>query len=31
MTYDLRRFRLHGLIERVVGTHRYTVTPTGCS
>jgi len=29
MTYDLRRLRLHGLIERVVGTHRYTVTPTG--
>jgi predicted MarR family transcription regulator len=29
MTYDLRRLRLHGLIERVVGTHRYTVTPIG--
>ena len=29
MTYDLRRLRLHGLIERVVGTHRYAVTPTG--
>jgi DNA-binding transcriptional ArsR family regulator len=29
MTYDLRRLRLHGLIERVDGTHRYTATPTG--
>ncbi len=29
MTYDLRRLRLHGLIERVIGTHRYTVTATG--
>ncbi len=29
MTYDLRRLRLHGLIERVSGTHRYTVTATG--
>jgi len=23
MTYDLRRLRAHGLIERVDGTHRY--------
>jgi len=29
MTYDLRRLRLHGLIERVAGTHRYTVTTIG--
>jgi predicted MarR family transcription regulator len=29
MTYDLRRLRLHGLIERVDGSNRYTVTPTG--
>ena len=29
MTYDLRRLRLHGLIERVPRTHRYRVTPTG--
>jgi DNA-binding HxlR family transcriptional regulator len=29
MTYDLRRLRLNGLIERVDGTHRYTVTPSG--
>jgi hypothetical protein len=29
MTYDLRRLRLHGLIERLAGTNRYTVTPTG--
>lgn len=29
MTYDLRRLRLHGLIERVTGTHRYTVTTLG--
>jgi hypothetical protein len=29
MTYDLRRLRLHGLIERIDGTHRYTITPTG--
>jgi hypothetical protein len=26
MTSDLRRLRLHGLIERVPGTHRYTLT-----
>jgi hypothetical protein len=29
MTYDLRRLRLHGLIERQPGTHRYRLTPTG--
>ena len=29
MSYDLRRLRLHGLIERVEGTHRYTVTNRG--
>jgi len=28
-TYDLRRLRLHGLIERIPGTHRYQVTNTG--
>ena len=29
MTYDLRRLRLHGLIERVPRRHRYRITPTG--
>ena len=29
MTYDLRRLRLHGLIERIPHTHRYEVTPSG--
>lgn len=29
MTYDLRRLRLHGLIARIPGTHRYRVTPAG--
>ncbi len=29
MTYDLRRLRLHGLIERRPRTHRYTVTAAG--
>ena len=29
MSYDLRRLRLHALIERVPGTHRYTVTDHG--
>ena len=29
MTYDLRRLRLHGLIERVPGTLRYLVTDQG--
>jgi predicted MarR family transcription regulator len=29
MTYDLRRLRLHGLIERIPATHRYQVTDLG--
>jgi hypothetical protein len=29
MTYDLRRLRLHGLIERIPSTHRYRLTPFG--
>ena len=29
MTYDLRRLRLHGIIERIPQTHRYHVTPFG--
>lgn len=29
MSYDLRRLRLHGLIERIKGTHRYRLTPAG--
>lgn len=29
MTYDLRRLRLHGLIERFKKTHRFRVTPDG--
>jgi hypothetical protein len=29
MTYDLRRLRLHGMIERVPKTHRYRVTDFG--
>jgi hypothetical protein len=29
MTYDLRRLRLHGLIQRVAGTQRYTLTGDG--
>jgi predicted MarR family transcription regulator len=29
MTYDLRRLRLHGLIERLPHTHRYRVTAFG--
>ena len=29
MSYDLRRLRLHGLIERIPGTHRYQVTDHG--
>jgi ubiquinone/menaquinone biosynthesis C-methylase UbiE len=29
MTYDLRRLRLHDLIERVPHSHRYRITPTG--
>jgi hypothetical protein len=29
MTYQLRRLRLHGLIERIAGTHYYQVTDRG--
>jgi hypothetical protein len=29
MSYHLRRLRLHGLIERMAGTHRYRVTDSG--
>jgi hypothetical protein len=29
MTYDLRRLRVHGLIERVPTTNTYTLTPDG--
>jgi hypothetical protein len=29
MTYDLRRLRLHGLVERITGSHRYRVTDFG--
>jgi hypothetical protein len=29
MTYDLRRLRLHGLIERIPHTHRYRITALG--
>ena len=29
MSYDLRRLRLHGLIKRIPGTHRYQVTDFG--
>ena len=29
MTYQLRRLRLHGLIERIPGTHRYRLTDIG--
>lgn len=29
MTYDLRRLRLHGLVERIAHSHRYQVTPKG--
>ncbi|HEX2063084.1 MAG TPA: hypothetical protein VHE80_01545, partial [Acidimicrobiales bacterium] len=29
MTYDLRRLRLHGFVERIPGTHRYQVTDFG--
>jgi hypothetical protein len=29
ITYDLRRLRLHGLIERIPGTHRYRITAKG--
>ena len=30
-TYDLRRLRLHGLIERIPTTHRYRVTTPACT
>lgn len=29
MSYDLRRLRLHGIIERIAGTHRYRLTAGG--
>ena len=29
MTYDLRRLRVHGLIERIPHSHRYHVTDLG--
>src|SRR3984885_12618176 len=29
MTYDLRRLRLHGIIERIPYSHRYQLTPDG--
>lgn len=29
MTYDLRRLRLHGIVERIAHTHRYQLTPVG--
>ena len=29
MTYDLRRLRLHGIIERIPHSHRYQLTPSG--
>jgi hypothetical protein len=29
MTYDLRRLRLHGIIAKEAGTHRYQVTHEG--
>jgi hypothetical protein len=29
MTYDLRRLRLKGIIERIPRTHRYVLTPLG--
>jgi hypothetical protein len=29
MSYDLRRLRLHGLIERIEGSHRYRLTEVG--
>jgi hypothetical protein len=29
ISYDLRRLRIHGLIERIRGTFRYQVTPAG--
>ncbi|MGH9045465.1 MAG: hypothetical protein ACRDVP_11685 [Acidimicrobiales bacterium] len=29
MSYDLRRLRLHRLIDRIPGTNRYVLTPEG--
>ena len=29
MTYDLRRLRLHGIIQRIPRSHRYQLTPNG--
>jgi len=29
ITYELRRLRAHGIIERIPRTHRYQVTPGG--
>jgi hypothetical protein len=29
VTYDLRRLRLHGLIERIPKTHSYRITAKG--
>ena len=29
MSYDLRRLRLHGIIERIEATHRYRLTAAG--
>ena len=29
MSYDLRRLRLHGLIQRLPRTNTYTLTPDG--
>ena len=29
MSYDLRRLRLHRLIERIPHSHRYRLTPAG--
>ena len=29
VTYDLRRLRLHGLIERIPKTHSYRITANG--
>jgi hypothetical protein len=29
MTYDLRRLRLHGIIERIPRSHRYRLTAGG--
>jgi len=29
MSYDLRRLCQNGFLERIEGSHRYTLTPTG--